>query len=147
MAYGDCGYGCYGHDMIDPAWGAPSPYDPNINEANTAYLNQELHIVNDNETDWGSPVHKCTVITDDNTISVQNCTDMVDNQYAAAPSNYPFYKAPQFQQKPKYKVRGTMASQQIVADIEDSDPSSGDGMPFEVVPFVEDGDDFYDYSQ
>ncbi|XP_065079401.1 uncharacterized protein LOC135702299 [Ochlerotatus camptorhynchus] len=150
IGYDDCGYGCYGHDMIDPAWGTSSLYDPKMNEANTVYLDQQLNMVNDTENDWGSPVHKCTVISDDNTISVQNCTDMVDNQYAAAPSNYPYYRPPQVQQKPVYKVKQTTLRQNIIEEeVEDSDPSSGDGVLIQdsAVPFVEDEDEYYDYSQ
>ncbi|XP_062554463.1 uncharacterized protein LOC134219677 [Armigeres subalbatus] len=154
MSYGDCGYGCYGHEMVDPAWGVQpsyeqSPYDPVMNEVNSAYLSHELETANDTENDWGVPVHKCTVVSDDNTISVQNCTNVVENQYAAAPSNYPYYKVPQEVRKP-YKVRQTMQRQQMIEEIEEMDPSSGDGVIIQSsqASFVNDDDSYYyDYSQ
>ncbi|XP_001648701.2 uncharacterized protein LOC5564350 isoform X2 [Aedes aegypti] len=149
MNYGDCGYGCYGHELVDPAWGAPSPYDPRMDETNMAYLDQDLEISNDTENDWGVPVHKCTVVSDDNTISVQNCTSTVDNQYAAAPSNYPYYKPLREVQKP-YTVKQSKQRQQMIEEIEEIDPSSGDGIVVQnsQVSFVDDDDSYYnDYSQ
>ncbi|XP_055545804.1 uncharacterized protein LOC129730482 [Wyeomyia smithii] len=122
MSYGsDCGYGCYGHSMIDPVWGPPSPYDSSLDNRNTAYFDEkDMQIMNDTEADWGVPVHKCTVVSEDNTISVQNCTNTVDNQYAAAPPNYQTRKS-------AYKVKQTINKHPVLVDSDNRDSSSGHG--------------------
>ncbi|XP_058823294.1 uncharacterized protein LOC131684443 [Topomyia yanbarensis] len=146
MSYGDCGYGCYGHQLVDPVWGPPSPYDPSMNDMNTESLEQDIQITNDTEADWGVPVHKCTVVSEDNTITVQNCTNTVDNQYAAAPQNYPYYKPVQHNhQKHAYKVKQTIRKRNPVVEADDS--GSGEGSLVQSdISFIIDDDDGYDYS-
>ncbi|XP_053691254.1 uncharacterized protein LOC128739776 [Sabethes cyaneus] len=158
LSYGpDCGYGCYGNQMIDPVWGPPSPYDPNMDDSNSVYFNEkDLQVVNDTESDWGVPVHKCTVVSEDNTISVQNCTNTEDNQYAAAPSKYPYYDALPFPSEPQkrksaYKVKQTIQKQSVIVDSDNGDSSSGEGsLPIRSdVSFIVDDDsddDGFDYS-
>lgn len=142
-AYGDCGYGCFGHQMIDPAWGPQaSQYDPMMDPSNTGYYEEDLQLSNGTDTDWGVPVHKCTVVSEDNTISVQNCTSGVDNQYAAAPSNYPYYKPVQYppaNRRSPYKVK----QRQQRPEVDERDPASGYGS--DNVAFVVDDEEDYDF--
>ncbi|XP_058454205.1 uncharacterized protein LOC131432120 [Malaya genurostris] len=148
MSYGDCGYGCYGHQLVDPVWGPPSAFDPNMDDINTESLEQDIQITNDTESDWGVPVHKCTVVSEDNTISVQNCTNIVDNQYAAAPPSYPYYKPMQHAlRKPAYKVKQTTRKRNPVMEADDGG-GSGEGffVQSDVSFIVEDDDDGFDYS-
>lgn len=148
-AYGDCGYGCFGHQMVDPAWGyQPSPYDPPLDSSNTGYFDEDPVSINGTDTDWGVPVHKCTVVSDDNTISVQNCTSGVDNQYAAAPSSYPYYNPVQYPaQRPSYKVKQTIVQQRQHQQprLDELDAASGFGS--DNVAFVVDDEEDYDFDQ
>ncbi|XP_055609406.1 uncharacterized protein LOC129756520 isoform X2 [Uranotaenia lowii] len=149
-SYQDWGY-------PNQAWSQPSPYDPAMDESNTFYYDQaEPTITNDTESDWGIPVHKCTVVSDDNTISVQNCTNTVENQYAAAPASYPYYNSPQFGAKSNtkvYKVKKAAQKKQQVHRLSEDDwyPSSGeDAIQLRQLnsdsAFVVEDDDDYDLS-
>ncbi|XP_055641827.1 uncharacterized protein LOC129778755 [Toxorhynchites rutilus septentrionalis] len=151
--FDDCGYGCYGHEMVDPAWGQPSPYDPEFDDANTAFYDNDFQESNDTESDWGIPVHKCTVVSEDNKITVQNCTDSASNQYAAVPSNYPYYKPLHMVHRPgsqssKYRVKQTMRRHSVAVEPDDNDPSSGEGSVIvnSDVSFIVEDDENEDYS-
>ncbi|XP_058064963.1 uncharacterized protein LOC131214645 [Anopheles bellator] len=92
-AFDDCGYGCYGHDLIDPVWGesgGPSAMDPAMDDDNIVYVSDVLELSNGTSNDWGVPVSKCAVVTDGDTVTVRNCTNDVDNRYLAASAQYPY---------------------------------------------------------
>ncbi|XP_058121163.1 uncharacterized protein LOC131285032 [Anopheles ziemanni] len=84
-SYENCGYGCYGHERIDPAWG-PQPgmneCDPSMGSSNSIYYNPDCF---EETNDWGVSTAKCAVVTDGKIITVKNCTDEVDNPFLAAP--------------------------------------------------------------
>lgn len=84
----DCGYGCYGGEFVDPAWGDydESNYEdrPSLNDIPA---NNTVDSGDSGSGDWEIEVHKCKVLSDDGTIEIRNCTssDYDDNPYAAEP--------------------------------------------------------------
>ncbi|XP_053680221.1 uncharacterized protein LOC128731144 [Anopheles nili] len=91
--YEDCGYGCYGHDQIDPVWGMPDsdPFDPVLDASNTIFYNPDDVRAPTNETsDWGVPVVKCAEVKDGKTVTLRNCTDSIGNPYMAVSVPVPY---------------------------------------------------------
>uniref|UniRef100_A0A182QCQ0 Lipid-binding serum glycoprotein N-terminal domain-containing protein n=1 Tax=Anopheles farauti TaxID=69004 RepID=A0A182QCQ0_9DIPT len=129
--YRNCGYGCYGHDRIDPAWGDDQldTYDPS-----------SMHVSVEESDDWGVPTAKCAIVSDGKVIAIKNCTD-IDNAYVAAPATHPYYKP--IQVKPKNKK---VDPSPAVDDEEDPEMyGSGNDALKNEVSFVEeyvDDDDF-----
>ncbi|XP_035780241.1 uncharacterized protein LOC118460224 isoform X2 [Anopheles albimanus] len=99
--FDDCGYGCYGHELIDPVWGSQeveSDYRPAVGpETNVVYVSDDLEISQEPSSDWGTPtVYKCAV-ADGDKITVTNCTGKINNPYLAAPAEHPYYKPVQLE--------------------------------------------------
>lgn len=100
----DCGYGCYGHENVDPSWGynQNNGYDDgnnyhndrNNDNSNIIYPD-EFDASNENgsgfsevvDNDWGVELQKCNVVEDDGTITIKNCTNsaMNSNPFAGSP--------------------------------------------------------------
>uniref|UniRef100_A0A1L8DP10 Putative conserved secreted protein n=2 Tax=Nyssomyia neivai TaxID=330878 RepID=A0A1L8DP10_9DIPT len=108
----DCGYGCYGHEYIDPAWGfAPhhSHHRPHHippgwqiepegglpeDAEDEGFIKAPINDTEVNEDEFDTAIQKCKVIGEDNSITIRNCTveDLNDNPYATRPlSKYPYY--------------------------------------------------------
>uniref|UniRef100_A0A182PUU1 Uncharacterized protein n=1 Tax=Anopheles epiroticus TaxID=199890 RepID=A0A182PUU1_9DIPT len=139
--YVDCGpEGCFGHDRIDPAWGA-QPFEPALNPSNVLYYDpDDYQETNEESDDWGVPAEKCVVVTDGSTITIKNCTEGANNPYMAAPAFHPAFRPN------KEKKSNTTKNPPTVTPTDDEDmeeESSGDALSTNNdVYFVE--DDFYD---
>uniref|UniRef100_A0A1B0C976 Uncharacterized protein n=1 Tax=Lutzomyia longipalpis TaxID=7200 RepID=A0A1B0C976_LUTLO len=113
----DCGYGCYGHEYIDPAWGfaphrphyphhRPQPRPPMWeveseggglpeDAEEEGFIEGHFNETDINEDEFDMPVQKCKIIGDDNTITIRNCTeeDLRGNPYATRPAGkFPHYR-------------------------------------------------------
>uniref|UniRef100_A0A182JSF4 Uncharacterized protein n=1 Tax=Anopheles christyi TaxID=43041 RepID=A0A182JSF4_9DIPT len=125
-SYEDCGFGCYGHDRIDPVWGAPSveqSFDPALDPSNVIYYDSnDFEVSNEVSDDWGVPTAKCAVVSDGSNITVKNCTQGVDNPYMAAPAKHPHYR-----QKWQEKKHTTKVPITVTTDEEDMDGEGSGG--------------------
>ncbi|XP_035892101.1 uncharacterized protein LOC118503216 isoform X1 [Anopheles stephensi] len=138
-SYGDCGYGCYGHDRIDPAWGQQT-FDPALNPSNVLYYDtDDFAVTNEVSADWGVPAAKCAVVTDGSTITVKNCTQDIDNPYMAAPATHPHYKQ-QWQEK-KHSTSDSPTAASVAIEDDTEDYGSGDGALNNEVFFVDEYDE------
>lgn len=93
-----CGFGCFGHEQIDPVWG----YEVDNEDDDLDYDSDEFSVnevkENENSTftgdgnDWGVPLHKCKVVSNDGSITISNCTNsnIEDNLYATKPVDTDF---------------------------------------------------------
>nr|XP_040219644.2 uncharacterized protein LOC120947897 [Anopheles coluzzii] len=144
--YGDCGYGCYGHDRIDPAWGAaPSAvetFDPALDQSNVIYYDgDDFAVSNEVSDDWGVPTAKCAVVTDGSTITVKNCTQGVDNPYMAAPATHPQYGQKWQEKKGEETTKLPASGPGVDEEDQDEEDGSGAGAMNNEVYFVEEYDE------
>lgn len=99
----DCGYGCYGDEFVDPAWGRRKPnrkhdeYEDEYedeeetfpSEAEKPTTNSTAEQPTDDEVDdWETDGHKCKIVSEDGTVEIQNCTseEFEENTYATSPN-------------------------------------------------------------
>jgi hypothetical protein len=106
----------YWNDRVDPVWSSYGPNDyfddddaygagddyPTVDRPTNVFPDEDYEYditpskkENDHETDWGVPLQKCKVISDDGTITIRNCTLADDdefNPFAVAPHSYPYYE-------------------------------------------------------
>ncbi|XP_063708438.1 uncharacterized protein LOC134837055 [Culicoides brevitarsis] len=76
-------FGHFGHELVDPVFG-PVYDDDNLES-------------DDNNTisDWGVVLSKCKVVSDNETVSLENCTLAKENPFAAAPEILRSFVPPQ----------------------------------------------------
>lgn len=67
-------FGNFGHELIDPVFG-PIYDDDNFLDSDS----------NNTVSDWGVVLSKCKVVSDNETVNLENCTLSKDNPFAAAP--------------------------------------------------------------
>lgn len=94
----DCGYGCYGDEFVDPAWGRPVRrpsnqdvyYEDELDDSSevgdqTAATNGTNSIEDDG--DWVEEKTKCKVVGQNGTI-ISNCTEngLSENEFAKEPN-------------------------------------------------------------
>lgn len=97
----DCGYGCYGDEFIDPAWGhrkrnkSQDDYEDEYeDEEETVSSEAENPTTNSTaeekptDDDWETDGHKCKIVSEDGTVEIQNCTseEYEENIYATSPN-------------------------------------------------------------
>lgn len=84
----DCGYGCYGDQFVDPAWGNQLHDDDDGSYDDGDYLDDDSSKNNTNSSEWQVEVYKCKYISDDGDVEIKNCTETEfnENPYATSPS-------------------------------------------------------------
>lgn len=113
LSHVNCGrYGCFDDELVDPVWGhrpkrprteqdfyeddgyskeqqRPSTKLPPHRNVQPTAAASSLQRTNQTSTSLDSHIHKCSVVSDDGTIEVKNCTDtnLETNPYAASPAN------------------------------------------------------------
>ncbi|XP_050082525.1 uncharacterized protein LOC126569470 [Anopheles aquasalis] len=128
-SFDDCGYGCYGHELIDPVWGSQeveSDGRPAVGPAtNVVYVSDDLEISQQPSSDWGTPTYKCAV-ADGDRITVTNCTGKISNPFVVPPAEHPFYKPVQLDSL-EQRERTTEASPPMETIDIDGDNMDGSG--------------------